>query len=83
MGPLVKNTISVLTAVGMLNLTWDIAAKSINAEHEDQSPGFAVVQASTTSISITVTVQDTITGDLIEAPRVFELTPLSDIQKAT
>ena len=63
----------------MLNLSWDITAHAINPEHEDQAdPGFAVVQASTTSISITVTVQDTVTGDLIEAPRVFELTRVSE-----
>ena len=74
-----KNTISILTAVGMLNLSWDITAHAINAEHEDKSdPGFAVVQASTAIINITVTVQNAITGDLIEAPRVFELTSANE-----
>jgi hypothetical protein len=68
-----KQTIAVLTAAGLINLTWDAAAKAFNYDHEDKAdPGFALVQSTSTS-GITIIVQHGITGDEIEVPKVFEL----------
>jgi hypothetical protein len=49
-----KHAIAVLTAAGLINLSWDAAAKALNAEHEDQSdPGFGIILASTTALTTT------------------------------
>jgi hypothetical protein len=60
-----RKTITLLTAAGVVNLGWDACAKSFNPNHEDKAdPGFALV--ATTSTAVTMTVQNTISGDPIE-----------------
>ena len=75
-----KKSLAILTAAGIVNLTWGVTATTHNPDHEDKSdPGFAVVAASTANgTAITITIQHAITGDQIDVPRVIELTKVSN-----